>query len=165
MTYEPQAPAFEVVSGIVAFGQRAIDLIGLARAEIILFSQGLDRRVYGSDAFIEPLQTFLLQHQRARLRVIVHTPAQTMRNGHRLVELGRRLSSRIEFRELLPERKLAAKEFLVADEVALLIRETPDQLEARYAAHAPMLARDQKREFETWWQESPPATEFRDLKL
>jgi len=165
MALEPQKPEIEVVSGQAEFLLRASALVASAKMEITLFSQGLDRRTYSSEDFIAPLQTFLLSHQRARLRVLVHTPSAAMRTGHRLIELGRRLSSRIEFRELLSERQLIRKEFLIIDESALLLRDSPDQLEARYYAHAPLLARDQKREFDTWWQESPPAAEFRDLKL
>lgn len=162
---ERQEPVIELANGQAEFLLRATQVVTSAKLDITLFSQGLDRRTYSSEEFVAPLQTFLLSHQRARLRVLVHTPSLAMRTGHRLIELGRRLSSRIEFRELLPERKLIRKEFLIADESSLLIRESDDQLEARYYPHAPLLARDQKREFDTWWQESPPAAEFRDLKL
>lgn len=162
---EQQEPVVELASGQAEFLLRASQLVQSARLDITLFSQGLDRRTYSSEDFVAPLQSFLLSHQRARLRVLVHTPALAMRTGHRLVELGRRLSSRIEFRELLPERKLIRKEFLIADESSLLIRESDDQLEARYYPHAPLIARDQRREFDSWWQESIPAAEFRDLKL
>jgi len=162
---ERQEPVIELVNGQAEFLQRASTLVASAKLDITLFSQSLDRRTYSSEDFITPLQTFLLSHQRARLRVLVHTPVLAMRTGHRLIELGRRLSSRIEFRELLPERKLIRKEFLIADESSMLIRDAEDQLEARFYAHAPLLARDQKREFDILWQESPPAAEFRDLKL
>lgn len=162
---EQQEPVIELANGQTEFLLRASQLVTSAKLELTLFSQGLDRRTYSSEDFVAPLQTFLLSHQRARLRVLVHTPALAMRTGHRLIELGRRLSSRIEFRELLPERRLIRKEFLIADESSLLIRESDDQLEARYYPHAPLLARDQRREFDGWWQESPPAAEFRDLKL
>lgn len=160
-----EEPLVELANGYAGFLLRARQIVASAKLDITLFSQGLDRRIYSSEEFIAPLQSFLLSHQRARLRVLVHTPALAMRTGHRLIELGRRLSSRIEFRELLPERKLMRKEFLIADETSLLISESDDQLEARYYPHAPLLARDQRREFDTWWQESPPAAEFRDLKL
>jgi hypothetical protein len=162
---EQQEPVIELVNGQAEFLLRASQMAASAKMELSLFSQGLDRRTYSSEDFIEPLQTFLLSHQRARLRVLVHTPSLAMRTGHRLIELGRRLSSRIEFRELSQERRLTRQEFLIADESSLLIRDSEDQLEARYYAHAPLLARDQKREFDVWWQESPPAAEFRDLKL
>jgi hypothetical protein len=165
MAPEPQEPVTEAVSGQAEFLRRAVELVSAARLDITIFSQGLDRRTYSSEFFIAPLQKFLLQHQRARLRVIVHSPGLAMRTGHRLVELGRRLPSRIEFRELPEERRLLEKEFLIADESALLLRASVEQLESRYYPHAPLLAREQKREFETWWQESQPAAEFRDLKI
>ena len=160
-----QPPVCEPVSGQAEFLQRAAAVAASARMELSLFSQNLDRRTYGSDDFIAPLTRFLLSHQRARLRVLVRVPAQAMLKGHRLVELGRQLSSRIEFRELTPERQLIEREYLVADESALLIRETPQELLGRYYPHAPLLAREQLRDFEMLWQESPPAAEFRDLKI
>lgn len=162
---DPQEPICEPVSGQAEFLQRAAEMARATRLTLNLFSQNLDRRTYGSDDFIAPLTRFLLSHQRARLRVIVRSPAQAMLKGHRLVELGRQLSSRIEFRELTPERQLIEREYLVADESALLIRESPQELLARYYPHAPLQAREQLREFEMLWQESPPAAEFRDLKL
>jgi hypothetical protein len=165
MDVHPPEPDCEVVIGQADFLRRATELVNTARLELTLFSQGLDRRTYSSEDFIAPLQKFLLQHQRARLRVIVHSPGLAMRTGHRLVELGRRLSSRIEFRELPYERRLIEREYLIADESALLIRESVEQLEARYYPHAPLLARERRREFEPIWQESAPVAEFRDLKL
>ena len=158
-------PASEPANGQAEFLQCAAQLAASATQTIAVFSQNLDRRTYGSDDFLAPLTRFLLSHQRARLRVLVRTPAQTMLKGHRLIELGRQISSRIEFRELLPERQMIEREFLIADESALLVRESPQELTARYFAHAPLLARAQLREFEMWWQESPPAAEFRDLKI
>lgn len=161
----PAAPSSTVVSGHVAYADRAIELLVHARREVVLLSQDLDRRIYGDEDFIETLRAFLLQHRRARLRALVHTPRTAMQHGHRLVELGRALSSRIEFRELSPERKSLREEYLIVDERAMLHRRTPEDLEARCYADAPALAREQLRQFEILWQESPPAREFTDLRL
>lgn len=158
-------PVVESVSGQAEFLARAAQLAGQARLELSLFSQTLDRRTYGVDEFIAPLTTFLLSHQRARLRIIVRSPGQAVLKGHRLVELGRQLSSRIEFRELLPERQLIEREFLIGDQRSLLLRESPQELQARYYPDAPLQARELWREFEVLWQESPPSMEFRDLKI
>ncbi|TXH03559.1 MAG: hypothetical protein E6R07_11960 [Nevskiaceae bacterium] len=161
----PQEPVCEPAEGQAGFLRCAAALAAGARLQLTLLSQNLDRRTYGDEAFIEPLTRFLLSSARARLRVLVRHPGQAMLKGHRLVELGRQLSSRVEFRELPPERQLIEREYLIADEAALLIRESPQELLARYYPQAPLLAREQLREFETLWQESPSAMEFRDLRI
>lgn len=162
----PEQPVCEAVVGQAEFLRRAAEMAQAVRKDLAIFSQDLDRRTYGSDEFIEPLKSFLLAHERARLRVLVLSPSAAMKTGHRLVELGRRLSSRIEFRELPPERReTTTQEFIIADEFSLLVRESPDEVEARYYPHAPLLAREQLRNFDTLWQESSPVAEFRDLRI
>lgn len=159
------AIAASAVSGLVAFIDHAVLVAKAARMDIAIFSDTLDRRIYGDDRFVATVRAFVLQNRRARLRVLVRQPVQAMRGAHRLVELGRMLSSRIEFRQPPEDRRLPSDEYLLADERALLIRDSPGELEARYYASAPLEARQQLRSFSHLWEESVPAREFTDLKL
>ena len=118
-----------------------------------------------AEEFSEIIKKFILQHRRARLRAIVHSPGLAMRRGHRLVELGRALSSRIEFRALPEERQKIREEYLIADERALIYKEAHNDLEARWHAHDPLRARELRRTFAALWNESAPAREFTDLKI
>lgn len=158
-------PPFTVVVGLSGFLQSAEAVARDARMELAICSWGLDRRVFGSEGFVAIVRAFALAHRRARVRVLVQHPVMAMQGAHRLVELGRVLSSRIEFREPLPERKLSAEEYLVADERSLVHRAGPDQLEAKFYAHAPLEARLRLRTFNALWDEAVPAREFTDLKL
>lgn len=158
-------PVATLASGSAGFLSRLVEMTQAARMQISVLSQTLDRGIYGNEDFLAHLQSFLLQHDRARLRVLIRTPETTMRSGHRLVELGRRISSRVEFRELLPERRAIEREYIIVDERSLLLRESPQELDARYYASAPLLAREQLREFENLWQESPPSAELRSLRI
>lgn len=153
------------ISGAAEFLARAVELVGRCRLEICLLSRELDRRVYSDEAFIEPLKRFLLSHQRARLRGLVHSPQAAMRGTHRLVELARQLSSRVEFRELPEDQKHRAEESLIGDEHCLLLKPDYSSLEARWYAHAPLDARLQKRGFQESWEQSVPAREFSELKI
>lgn len=157
--------AAAVVSGVAAFTEHAVLVAKAARMDIVIYSDTLDRRIYGDEAFVATIRSFVLQHRRARLRVLVRNPGTTMRGAHRLVELGRALSSRIEFREPLPERKLPLEEYVLADEKALLLRSFSDDIDAKYLPHAPLDARQQLRTFNGIWEESVPAQELRDLRL
>lgn len=161
----PPPMEFTAVSGTEAFAGAALDVVTAARHHLALMSVDLDRRLFGTDRFTEQLRNFILQHRRAKLRVLVHDPAAAMRNSVRLVEFGRMLSSRIEFRAVPEDRRKLREEFFIADERALLYRSSPDQLDAKYYADAPMVARSHLRAFEAVWHESSVAREMTALGL
>lgn len=156
----------ELLTGAADFAARATQMVSGARTELALLSQELDRRIYGTEIFGEALRRFVLQHSRTRVRVLVSNTQAAISNSPRLVELGRSLSSFVEFRELLPVRQQTVREeYLVADGRLLLYRETPQDLEARYYGESPHLARLQLKSFDVMWNESTTAQELRKLSL
>ncbi len=161
----PGTPTFETVTGIEGFARAALEVVSAARYQLAMMSVDLDRRLFGSEAFVDNLREFVLQHRRARLRVLVHDPAAAVRNSVRLIEFGRLLSSRVEFRAVPASRHKLREEFLIADETALLHRGSPELVEARHYADAPMVARSQLRGFNTCWEESGVAREMVALGL
>lgn len=159
-------PDVELLTGAAEFAARATQMIGGARTEIALLSQELDRRVYGTEDFGETLRRFVLQHNHTRVRVLVNATKTAMANSPRLIELGRALSSFVEFRELLPSRQHSIREeYLVADGRLLLYRETPADLESKYYGTAPHFARLKLKDFDLLWNESTTAQELRKLSL
>ena len=153
------------LTGLAQFADHAVSLVARVHMELVLFSYELDRRIYSSEAFTEPLKKFLLSHERARMRVLVNSAETAVRTGNRLIELGRMLSSRVEFRDLPEEKRELREEYLVCDARSYIYRREPSDLEARYYADAPLQARGLLRIFEELWQISPPARELRDLKI
>lgn len=71
-----------------------------ASREVLVLSFDFDRTCYGNEAFVEAIKRLALSSERARVRVLINQPRAAMQGAHRFVELGRRLPSRIEFREL-----------------------------------------------------------------
>ncbi len=157
--------AFETLEGKAAFADAALNLSQTARNQLSLMSLELETTIYGTEAFVDRLRSFILQHRRARIRVLINDPRSARNNAPRLIEFGRLLSSRIEFRALKAEHLHLREEYLIADENVLLFRAAPTQLEAKFYADAPMVARQQLKAFDSLWQESPPATELRSLAL
>lgn len=159
------APTPESVLGHVEFTERALAMVRGARQEVVICSFDLDRRIYGDAGLIDVLRKFLLEHRRGRLRGLVGDPRAAMRCSHRMVELSRVLSSRIEFRQPVSTWSSMAGDFIIVDQRSLLVRSDPGDLEARYYADAPALAREQLGDFERLWQHGEPAREFTDLRL
>ena len=161
----PSAEA-ELVTGAADFAARATQMVSGARMELALQSQELDRRIYGTEVFGEALRRFVLQHSHTKVRVLVSNTQAAISNSPRLVELGRALTSFVEFREVpQPRQQTTRDEYLVADGRLLLYRETPQDLEARFYAHSPHLARLQLKSFDLLWNESEPAQELRKLGI
>lgn len=154
-----------LLEGHEPFLQRAVEMASAARQELVLLTQALEPRTWCAEPFVAAIQRFVLQNKHTRFRVLVADPRQAIVGGSRLVELGRRLSSFIEFRELGAERRQAVlEEYLVADGRTLLHRESTTQLESTYSG-TPLRARLKLRDFDVLWNESTTAQELRDLKL
>ena len=158
---EPQA-----LSGRQDFARAARELAAGARRSIDLLSFQLEQEAYGDPDFINPVKRLLLDSPTARLRVLINQPRLAIGRGHALIELGRHLTSQIEFRELLPERCHDCRgEILIVDQHALLIRREQGDLDSTLWAQAGGLGRQKSEYFETIWAESPPAGDLRSLSI
>lgn len=163
---EREKPDFELVEGQAAFAAKAAEMVAGARMELALLTQELSERVYSTESFVTAVRQFVLQHRHAKLRILVNHTQRAISGGSRIVEFGRKMSSFIEFRELLEERRMGVREeYLIADGRLLLYRETPETLEAKFYGGVPHEARLKLREFDTFWNESEPAQELRSLGI
>ena len=139
----------ELLQGRAAFAAKAVQLVRAARQELLLRSDALDRALYGGEDFYNAVKDFLLSSERARLCVLVRQPQQAVHNAARLIELGQRLSSRVEFREPTAEQgEIDPAEWLIADRRALLERRSPESLEAQFWAEEPQRGKLQGEEFD-----------------
>lgn len=141
-------------------------LVEHANRELCLLNHALDARIYGGD-LAEAVKRFLLSSQRARLQVLVADPGLAAAQGATgLIELGRRLSSRVEFRELPSHAvPLEQGEWLIADSRALLERSLQTGSPAHYWPLAPQRARRRRDSFASLWEISVPAAALRALHL
>lgn len=160
-------PAPAPASGPAAFRAALDRLLGLARRELWIQSHWLDRRDYGRPVFVEALQAWLLGEPGARCRLLVHSPQRCQQaGGHRLVELARRLPSRIECRALLlPERAREQGERVIVDRRHWLRRDPGERLDFEQHEDAPLSGRAEAESWQRLWEEAPPAREFSDLRL
>lgn len=150
----------------LSFAAAVLQRVEGARREICLVSKSLHRRLYSSEALEEAVKRFVLSHERARLRIIVQQPRDAALSGHRLVELGRRVSSRIEFREPPAERiDECDRELLIVDQSTLIERVRLDAIELPPQQESAAEARRRRNWFQRLWDQSAPAQELRSLGL
>lgn len=156
----------ELLQGRAAYAAQAVQLVRAARHELLLRSDALDRTLYGGEDFYNAVKDFLLGSERARLCVLVRQPQAAVHNASRLIDLGQRLSSRVEFREPGEEQgELDPSDWLIADRRVLLERRSPDSLEAQFWAEEPQRGKLRGEEFDGLWNEAQPAQELRQLGI
>jgi hypothetical protein len=147
------------------YNEAAIALVRSTRLRVALFSYELDRIAFGTEAFAEAVREFLLTHRRAYMRVLVVDPMPAVRGGHHLIALGRRLSSRMEFRQFPADREPWPADFLAADDHGLLQRLTMDGLDARVYDNSRVAVRRVAGEYDRAWENAERVTEYLELGI
>jgi hypothetical protein len=100
------------------------------------------------------------------VRVLISNPGKAIRNGNRLVTLGRRLNSYIEFRDVLEEYREDHREaFIIADDRALMYRADAAKWEGMVGLNEPAIARQHLEVFKKIWQVSEYKNELRQLSI
>lgn len=151
-----------VITGRAQFLDAALALIATARRDIALLSYNLEPRIYNQDAIYTALKDFILLSPRSRLRVLLNDLGPAAR-GHSVVELGRKLSSFVEFRGLDERQREIRADWLIIDERHVLERRTPTHLEAHLHMDNPPLVRAKRKQFDAWWQAGVPASALKAL--
>lgn len=163
---EPANDLPEMLEGRIAFAAKALHLVRAARQELLLRSDVLERALYGSEEFSSAVKDFLLGSERARLCVLVRQPHEALQNAQRLIDLGQRISSRVEFREPTDEQgDIGQAEWLIADRRILLERQSPESLESQFWAGEPRRGKTRGEDYDKLWNEAQPAQELRSLGI
>ncbi|MHB0804517.1 DUF7931 domain-containing protein [Stutzerimonas nitrititolerans] len=143
----------------------ALALFQGASRDICLYSPDLERWLYSNSAIQQVCSRFLLAHPRNRLRVLVRDAGSAVRDGHLLLALARRLTSRLHIRKLNPEYPNEDCAFLVVDGHSLMVRSKVDQ-QTGYALHNdPGKARLRQSQFDQAWDHSLSDPDLRSFLL
>ncbi len=140
-------------------------LVGQARQRLWLYERWLDHDLYDRHRFRELVSAIARKHAQAEVRLLIHDDRPLVERRHRLVELMRRLPSRIQLRLVNPHYPVADQPFLLVDREGVLHR--PDFNKAEGFAHfsdsgrAKLLAED----FQRMWEAGTPSLELRELPL
>lgn len=141
-------------------------LAAQARHRLWIYSRDLDPLLYDREPFLEHVRRLLTGAAQAEVRVLVHDPAVAVRDGHRLLALAQRLSSRCHLRTpVVDEDRQYAAAFLLDDRGGYLFRPIGSRFEGEGNAHRPGRHRALLSYFEQVWERSEPSPELRRLAL
>jgi len=140
-------------------------MVGQTQASLDITSRDLDPYLYDCEIFLDLLSGLCLRNRQARIRFLVQDPSTPIKRCHRLIELGRKLSSSIEFRQPHQDYQNFNEACLIADQCGLIHRSLADRFEGTANFYDPVAARRKLDFFTEVWERSESHPEFRRLHL
>ena len=145
--------------------RHATALLQQARRALCLYSSDLEPWLYNHSSIQEACTRFLLAHPRNHLRILLRDSSRTVKEGHRLLNLSRRLSSNCQIRKLHPDYPNEECAFLIADDCGLLLRPELDQYAGHVRYRDVAQVRLRQAQFDQAWNTSTLDPDLRSFLL
>lgn len=139
-----------------------VALAAQAKTEILIFSEDLEPDLYNLNAFVDAARHMLGNDTNAKVNILVHDISRVVQRGHKLIDLSRRVSSRVEIRKLDQPYHHA---FMVVDGVGIVDRRRAERFETVASFNDPSEARNLQRFFKSVWEKSSMSLEARALHV
>jgi predicted GNAT family N-acyltransferase len=142
------------------------ELLTDARHELAIYTRDLDPALLDIPPIVDAIKRIALSGQRARVRILVQEPRKPLADGHRLIALGQRLPSVLEFRVPQEEQdRQYASAFLINDRRGYLFRTLASRNEGEGSTYAPGRHAQLREYFDQVWERSVRSEELRQLSL
>ncbi|WP_303289337.1 GNAT family N-acetyltransferase [Marinobacter sp. SS5-14b] len=140
-------------------------LAGQAGQRLWLYDRNLDHELYDRHQLRELVSAVARRHRLSEVRLLIHDDKPLVKQRHQLVELMRRLTSRIELRLVNPDYPLEDQPFMLVDREGILCRHHFDKPEgfANFAAGGRVKVKEEA--FQRMWDTARPSLELRELPL
>lgn len=146
--------AREILTGTAELRAAIVDIVAHAQRSLAILTPNLEPEIYEHVEFLDVLKRFVLARTYARVRVLITQPERTIRQSNQFAQMGQRLSSYIQFRNLASDRRPVNEAWCIADTDAIVYRADYTTGEGVADTHAPEIAKRYLAAFEDIWQVS-----------
>jgi len=145
----------QILSGIDDVRAGVLEIAKLAERSITILTPDIEVGTYDQQPFLDVIKHLVLSHSYASVRVLISDPGNAVRNGNKFVELGRRLHTYIEFRNLHEKyRDKMNDAYIIADNFGILYRKDARRLDGIMGCYERPVAEQHLRAFEQPWEDS-----------
>lgn len=144
----------KIVAGTAELRAVVIDIVSHAQRTVSILTPNLEPEIYEHEDFLGAMKRFVLAKSFARVRVLITEPERAIKNGNQLVQIGQRLSSYIEMRNLPEKLRPESRAYCISDTDSVLYRADYATGEGMAALQAPEIAKLYSTEFDEIWQAS-----------
>ena len=136
-----------------------------ARRQLDIFTHDLDAPLYDQKPFLDALKDLVTTSRHAQVRILLQDNNRAQKEGHRLIELARRLTSAVEIRRPYDDYLEYPDNFMIVDRTGFVHRELYTQYEGEVEFHDPVAANEWSKLFSDIWERSEQDTDLRRLYL
>lgn len=140
-------------------------LVAQAGQRVWLYDDLLDHDLYDRYRLRELISAVARRHRLSEVRILIHDDKPLVKRRHQLVELLKRLSSRIELRLVNRDYPLEGQPFLLVDREGVLYRHDFSKPEGFASFSAPGRVKLMEEAFQRMWDAARPSMELRELPL
>ncbi len=97
-----------------------LKLVASAQDQIVIISRYLDPTIFNNEDFSQAALQLARRARHSSIRILVHDTEPIVKNGHRILELSQRISSKIEIRTICNDYSQFNQSFLVADKTGYI---------------------------------------------
>jgi len=141
----------------------AVAIAKQAIRSIDIFTRHLDKSIYDDTEFVAAIRHLITGHSRALVRILIQDSTKTVKEGHRLFNLGQQLTSNIKFHTPSREHTTHNEAFMIADHTGLVHRRQFDRYNGIASFNDPKQARELQALFDRAWERSQPDSNLRRL--
>jgi hypothetical protein len=153
------------LTGSDAVRATTVALASQAQRTLLLHTYDLEARIYDRQPFVEAVSALVRRHPGACCDVLIQNVDRVVKDGHRLVELARRVGSSIQIRRCAQQYRGYCGTFLLVDNSGYLYRPLSSRYEGKASfSNAAEVARIGKY-FREVWEHSDIDMELRRLYL
>lgn len=153
------------LEGIEYFRLTSVELVENAQKILEILSYDLDAELFDQQPFLLSVKQLCLRSRFSRVRILLQNNAIVQKQGHRLVELVRKMPSSIEIRRPSSEYMDQQENFLSVDQRAYIRWNRSKQHQGFTATSYPLTAQRLSEFFNQIWQCSEPESELRRLYI
>ncbi|MGC8119213.1 GNAT family N-acetyltransferase [Marinobacter sp. VGCF2001] len=140
-------------------------LVGQAGQRLWLYDRALEHEFYDRHRLRELVSAIARRHRLSEVRLLIHDDKALVQRRHSLVELMRRLTSRIELRLVNDDYPTEDRPFLLVDREGVLCRHSFNTVEGFADFSARRRVRLMEEAFQKMWDAARPSMELRELPI
>lgn len=141
-----------LLDGISDFRNYSEQLISQSRRSIAILTRDLDALVYATPECVQYLSDFVRSSRNAQVQILIKDTQLAIENGHLLVRLAQRLSSKILVRKMTVEPNNKEMGFMLGDTDKLLYKNDDAVHRGFFNSAAASEAKSLREEFNYLWQ-------------
>ena len=145
--------------------QTALTMLQQGRRQLDILSYDLDAPIYNREPFIEALKQLAIRSRYSQVRILLQNNERVQQDGHQIIKLWWRLTSKIEIRKIHHDYIEHPENFMLVDDVGYMQWSLYDRYVGTASFKGGLESAKYNELFHEIWEQSELDSELRHLHI